>query len=364
MDEGQNRNGGMSGGIFSSLDNDNSGTQPVNSTQSAGNMPSGVGGAQPTVGNTSTGMAGGTGFSSFSNNTHSFGSGMGATGVSSSIGASGIGSGISSSGMGSAGFGSNMSATGLGASGTGMISSTPDVVAVGSGDGDGKKSKKLMAIVGALVVIGLIVGVSVYALTRGGENGGGQSGNNNTGDNSGNNNTGGDDNGDEDATIGEKNTDYKSLLIYGPDKSYSIDNTSNSYAWYFYGLMVNGTIYDNDADYLVSLKEKYDDYWKDDNSDTYKKYNQYFSLYYCFANRNEIMSTINGLDEMKKEEFLDSLLNLDNYYSYLYDMAVAEKQFLLNGERINAIYGYLDSTWDEFVEMTNALEVKLGGRDE
>ena len=105
MDEGQNRNGGMSGGSFSSLNNPNSG-------QSAENTP--VNNAQPVGGNAFGNRAvGGTGFSSFSNNTQ--------------------------------GFGSNMNAVGIGTSNPGMISSVPDSVDVGGGDK--KKRNKIFAII-------------------------------------------------------------------------------------------------------------------------------------------------------------------------------------------------------------------------
>ena len=334
MDEGQNRNGGMSGGSFSSLNNPNSG-------QSAENTP--VNNAQPVGGNAFGNRAvGGTGFSSFSNNTQ--------------------------------GFGSNMNAVGIGTSNPGMISSVPDSVDVGGGDN--KKRNKIFAIIAAVAVLALIVGVSVIAATGGNFGGGGGSSSGSGGsttndsgkkdDNSGKNDNNNTNNDVEEIVISdETNSDFVSLLVYGLGKNIPIDK-SDSRAWYFYHLLYAGISDAIDTEYIAALKKSYEEYWKNNNGSEYKKYNQYFSVYSVFANRNSVLTVIDGLEEGGKAEYVNNLIDTEQYSSVLGAMAEVEKQYFLNNERevqFNRIISYIDLTWDDFAEMTNNLGTKKGNGD-
>ena len=329
MDEGQNRNGGMSGGSFSSLNNPNSG-------QSAGNAP--FNNVQPMGGNAfGNRTVGGTGFSSFSNNAQGFGSG----------------------------FGSNMNATGAGVPKPGMISSVPDSV---DGGGDNKKRNKVFAIIAAVAVLALIVGVSVIAATGGNFGGSGGSSGGSTANDSGKKD---DDNGKNDdkntnndveeiVISDEINTDYISLLKYGLRKNNSIDE-SDSHTWYFRYLIYSGISEPVDTNYFSTLKKSYEDYWNNIDSDEYKIYNQYFSAYCFFANRNSVLTAIDGLEENSKEEYLDSMMNAEQYSSIFNAMIEAEKKYFLNDERekqLNRIMNYIDLTWDKFAEITNSLKNK------
>lgn len=327
MDEGQNRNGGMSGGSFSSLNNPNSG-QPADNTS--------VNNAQP-VGENAFGnrAVGGTGFSSFSNNTQ--------------------------------GFGSNMNAIGIGTSNPGMISSVPDSVDVG---GDNKKRNKIFAIIAAVAVLALIVGVSVIAATGGNFGGGGGSSSGSGGsttndsgkkdDNSGKNDNNTNNDVEEIVISDETNSDYISLLKHGLRKNNSVDE-SDSHTWYFRYLIYSGISEPVDTDYFVTLKKSYEDYWKNIDSDEFKIYNQYFSAYCFFADRNSVLTTIDELEENSKEEYLNNMIDAEQYSSIFNAMVEAEKKYFLNDERekqLNRIMNYIDLTWDKFAEITNSLKNK------